>query len=262
MDYENKDRIDISVIMPALNEEKNIISAITNALASFKDFNVAGEVIVINDGSLDGTGDLVQELMKKDNRVRMIKHKIPEGVGASFWDGVDNASGDIVVALPGDNENEPGEIFRYLKLLEDVDMVVPFVYNKRARTLFRNILTFVLMAILNATFRVYFKYTSGTVLFRKSILDDMDYRCRSFFLGTDILVRLAKRGYLYAEVPYRIGTRNTGKSKAVTLSNSLQVIREYFRLAKDMYFAKKERLKRYKFSRDSVSLKRYSRSCD
>ena len=247
----------VSVIMPALNEEKNITSAINNTLASFKEFNIEGEVIVINDGSRDRTPDLVREAMQVDSRVRIVNHEKPKGIGVSFWDGVDNARGDIVVALPGDNENDPGEIFRYLRLLDDVDMVVPFVYNKRARTLFRKALSSLLMTILNTTFRVHFRYTSGTVLYRKSILDNLDYRCSSFFLGTDTLVRLTKRGYLFAEVPYKLGSRGSGRSKATTLSNSLQVIKEYFRLVKDMYFTGRERTKRHSFSRDSVSARRH-----
>lgn len=61
----------------------------------------------------------------------MVKHDRPLGIGASFWDGVDHANGDIVVMLPGDNENDSREIFRYLELLEQVDIVIPFNFGKQ-----------------------------------------------------------------------------------------------------------------------------------
>ena len=58
-------RFDISVIIPALNEEKNIQDAIYNALQSLEDREINGEIIVVNDGSTDKTGELVEEIMKK-----------------------------------------------------------------------------------------------------------------------------------------------------------------------------------------------------
>ena len=251
----------LSIIMPALNEQKNILSAINNTLKAFEAFKVDGEIVIINDGSSDKTLELVKELMSKEgNRIRLINHETPQGIGVSFWDGILNARGEIVCMLPGDDENDPYEIFRYLKLLDEVDMVIPFVYNKRDRTLFRNILSFFLLKILNSTFGTSFNYPHGTVLYRRSILSDLDYRSSSFFFQADILIRLAKRGYLFAEVPYRLGSRKIGKSKATTFSNSLQVIKEYLKLVYDIYFGKKEKSKRYKFTQGCASAQRYKKS--
>lgn len=248
----------LSIIMPALNEEKNILSAIDNTLKGFNDFTIDGELIIINDGSSDRTPDLVKERISNEcPKVRLIDHAAPQGIGACFWDGVLNAEGEVVCTLPGDNENEPGEIFRYLKLLEDVDIAIPFVYNKRSRTLFRNILSFACLNVLHISFGVYFNYTNGTVLYRKSILDDIDYRSKSFFFQADILIRLVKRGYLFAEIPYRLGLRKSGKSKATRFSSILPVAKDYLRLMTDIYITKKERVKKHKFSKDSISERRY-----
>lgn len=253
----------LSIIMPALNEEKNILSAVNNTLKAFEAFKLDGEIVIINDGSSDKTSELVKGLMSKEsNRVCLVDHQTPQGIGASFWDGVLNARGEIVCMLPGDNENDPCEIFRYLKLLDEVDMVVPFVYNKRDRTLFRNMLSSFLLMILNSTFGTSFNYPHGTVLYRRSILSDIDHRSSSFFFQADILIRLAKRGYLFAEAPYRLGSRKIGKSKATTFSNSLRVIKEYLKLVYDIYFGKKEKSKRYKFVKDCASAQRYGKDLD
>ena len=121
----------ISIIVPALNEEKNIRAAIVNVLDGLTGFGVKGEVIVVNDGSVDKTEELVMREMEKNSQIMMVKHDRPLGIGASFWDGVDHANGDIVVMLPGDNENDSREIFRYLELLEQVDIVIPFNFGKQ-----------------------------------------------------------------------------------------------------------------------------------
>ncbi len=248
----NEKILDLTVVMPALNEEENILSAINAVLESFKNFGINGEIVVINDGSNDRTEELVNDVIGKDNRVRMIRHGDPLGIGASFWEGVDIAGGDIVVMLPGDNENDPREILRYSKLLEHVDMVIPFLFNRESRSLFRNALSFIYRFIINSTFLVNFNYTNGTVLYRKSILQDLPHRNKSFFFQTDILVRAVKKGYLFAEVPYKLGSRRCGASKAVNFPSFMKVVRGYIRLVRDHYFTKNAK-NEPRFSKDSLT---------
>lgn len=248
----NDKKIQISIVMPALNEEENIRTAIDNTLSALDDFKINGEVIVVNDGSTDKTGFIVDEIAKNYSRIRMYTHQSPQGIGASFWEGVDNAYGDAVVIFPADDENDPNEIFRYYRLLEHVDIVIPFIFNREARPLFRNLLSLVYRLIINATFVVNFNYTNGTVLYRKSILKELDHRSRGFFFQTDILIRSVKKGYLFAEVPYRLKVRKCGDSKAVTFPSFLQVAKGYFRLIKDYYF-KKNKDSKLNFTADSLT---------
>jgi len=249
----------ISIVMPALNEEANISPAMESTLKAFADNGISGEIVVINDGSTDKTASIVKEMVRKrPDEVRLIEHATPQGIGASFWDGVLAAKGEIVCMLPGDNENEPSEILRYVKLLNDVDMVIPFIYNRWVRPAFRNLLSLVYRLIINSTFGVNLNYTNGTVLYRKSILIDTTYRSKSFFFQTDILIRLIKKGYLFAEVPYRLGLRGSGKSKAVSFPSFWRVIKGYMRLVRDIYFTSGAKTGAGSFSKDSSSLKRYS----
>lgn len=243
----------LSVIMPALNEESNIIPAIKNTLDDLDKLQIKGEIIVINDGSKDNTPNLVSDFTRQDNRVSMLTHSSPQGIGASFWDGVDKAKGDIVVMLPGDGENDPAEILRYLKLLDDVDMVIPFVFNKAVRSFSRKILSSTFIFIINNTFQINLNYTNGTVLYRKSLLKELGYRGRGFFYQTDILIRLIKKGYLYTEVPYKLNIRKQGKSKAVTINSLSEVVKGYFRLIRDIYLRKP---KQQPFGQDTVSAQR------
>lgn len=231
----NAKPLSLSVVMPALNEQDSIACAITNTLQAFGDFGVDGEIVVINDGSRDRTQEIVENYIKTDSRVRMICHDFPQGIGASFWDGMDHSTKEIISMFPGDNENDPWEILRYIKILEHVDIVVPFVFNKQVRSLWRNALSFIYRFIINTTFMVNFNYTNGTVLYRRSILKELDYRSSSFFFQTDILVRSVKRGYLFAEVPYRLGVRKSGVSRAITFPSLQNVIKGYLRLVCDLY---------------------------
>lgn len=228
-------KISLSVIMPALNEEQNIEKAVTNALNGLDDFGIDGEVIVINDGSSDKTPALVAAIQDRDDRVKMVSHESPWGFGASFWDGVDHATKEHVVLLPGDNENDPWEIMRYVPLLGHVDIVIPFVYNKEARSVYRRMLSFTYRMIVNVTFHTNLNYTNGTILYRRALLMSLPHRSGSFFFQTDILIRLLRQGYLFAEVPYRLDQREGGVSKAVSFPSFVQVGKGYLKLFKDIY---------------------------
>ena len=254
----NSENIKLSVIMPGLNEEKNIALAIDNAVAALTDNNINGEVIVINDGSTDSTPSILDAKISQygNDKIRVIAHDKPRGIGRSFWEGVRKAKGETVVMLPGDNENDPWEIFRYVGLLDHVDMVIPFVFNKNIRSIFRNVLSFIYRFMINATFQVNFNYTNGTILYRRSILLKIPHRSKGFFFQAEILIKMAQRGYLFAEVPYRLGLRPEGISRAVTFPSFLQVVRGYINLVNDIYFNKSIRKKRGAFSEDSQSAKR------
>ncbi|MFH1359724.1 MAG: glycosyltransferase family 2 protein [Candidatus Omnitrophota bacterium] len=251
----NNTNIKVSVITPALNEEKNIRFTIDRILDVFERCNISGEIIVVNDGSTDRTEELVEDFIQSDSRVKVLKHETPQGMGASFWDGFDHAKGEIIVVIPGDNENDPWEILRYYSLLEHVDIVIPFIFNREVRPFLRNILSLLFRLIINSTFVVNFNYTNGTILYRKDIIQDVKYRSSSFFFQTDILIRLVKKGYLFAEVPFRLDIREQGRSKAVSFPSLLQVMKGYFRLIRDLYFAKESKIK-VRFSQKSATAKR------
>jgi glycosyltransferase involved in cell wall biosynthesis len=249
----------ISVIMPALNEEKNITAAIDAAFEALRDFGLSGEIIVVNDGSSDKTPVLAQERASRygEGLIKLINHDKPKGIGASFFDGLDNATGDIVVMIPGDNENDPKETMRYVGLLDHVDIVVPFVFNRQTRSIFRNALSFCYRFIINTTFRVNFNYTNGTILYRRSILSNMDFKSAGFFFQTEILIKAVKRGYLFAEVPYRLGLRKSGASKAVSFPSFMKVAGGYIRLVKDCYLERDRAVNT--FSVNSASEVRYKK---
>lgn len=232
----------LTVVMPALNEEHNIADAIDHTIEAFNIFGIDGEIVVVNDGSTDMTGLILeQKALEFAGHIRMIRHEKPKGIGASFWEGVDEANGAIVVMLPGDNENDPQETLRYARLLEHVDIVIPFLFNKEVRSLFRNLLSFVYRFIINSTFLVNFNYTNGTILYRRSILKELTNRSEGFFFQTDILIRAVKKGYLFAEVPYRLSMRKNGVSKAISFPSFWNVSRGYLRLVRDLYFIKKNK---------------------
>jgi glycosyltransferase involved in cell wall biosynthesis len=225
----------ITAVMPSLNEEKNLEAAVQNVIASCQQLGVSGEIVIVNDGSSDGTGKLAEMLKARHPFIQVIHHDRPQGIGGSFWDGVRNARGEMVVMIPGDGENDAAEILRYLPLMDQVDLVVPYVFNRRVRSWARRKLSDLYRGIINLTFGTTLNYMNGTVLYRKCILDDLDLKAKGFFYQTELLIKCIRRGYLFAEVPCGLLKRAAGRSKATSLKSLKQVATAYLSLVVEIY---------------------------
>ena len=239
--------------MPALNEENGIHDAIQNVVESYKKLSLNGEIIIVNDGSTDATKRISESFVSQHTNVHLINHRKSQGIGKAYWDGVKVSKGECITWIPADGENDAFEILRYLSLMDHVDIIVPYVYNKETRSWKRRLLSKTYKAIINLSFGMILNYMNGTVIFRRSILEEIDLRSGGFFFQTELLIKTIKKGYLYAEVPYGLNIRASGQSKALSLSSLYKVISGYIGMLFSVYVSgNRER----SLSHDSVTLKR------
>lgn len=229
-------RYPVTAVMPALNEAENLATAVSNVLESFRQLGIQGELIIVNDGSSDRTGEIAAEFAAKHADIRVLHHQQPQGIGASFWHGVREASGETVTMLPGDGENDAAEILRYLPLLQEVDIVVPFIYNREVRSPARRLLSIIYREIIKGSFGLSLNYMNGTVMYRRCIFSGIELKNGGFFYQSELLIKTIKRGYLYAEVPCALRTRGSGNSRATSWNSLRRVMGGYLGIFRDMHF--------------------------
>ncbi len=225
----------ITVVMPCLNEEANVLTAIDATLEALDHYRLDGELIIINDGSSDDTGTIVEKRSLTDARIRLINHDRPLGIGRSFFEGVRNASKEFVTMFPGDNENDPEDALTYIHIANNVDIIIPFIHNAEIRSIMRRVISSLYRFIINLSFGANFNYTNGTVIYNTAVLRGVAPRSGGFFYQTEILIRLIRQGYLYAETPHFLTERNSGKTKALTLKSLCEVTVGYLRLLADVH---------------------------
>lgn len=226
------EKMSLSVVMPALNEEDNIASAIEDTMAAFDSLNIPAELIVVNDGSSDGTRTIIEQYVAADSRVSVVHHDRPMGIGRSFWDGKSVARHNLVVMYPGDNEMIAGEMLRYLPLMHHTDVVIPYIVNTTVRSALRRVLSDLYRSLITTLLRIDVHHTNGLVMYRKSVLDEVTLVSEDFLYQTEILAKIIHNGYLYAEVPYYIKPRRAGVSKTGTYGSLTGLVRLAFRLSR------------------------------
>lgn len=110
-------KVDVSIVVPVRNEADNV-TPLVNEITSALDGRWAYEIIYVNDGSTDATGERLLELMKRLPQLRQLRHANSSGQSAAVRSGVRAARGDIVATLDGDGQNNPAFLPELIAALE------------------------------------------------------------------------------------------------------------------------------------------------
>ena len=110
--------VEVSIIVPCLNEAENILELTERARAMFDAAGISGEVVFVNDGSTDHTGQLIDGLAAQSDFVRGVHHPTNMGIPAGWQSGVQAARGRYVVIMDGDMQNLPEDVARLYRQLK------------------------------------------------------------------------------------------------------------------------------------------------
>ncbi|HEY3397357.1 MAG TPA: glycosyltransferase family 2 protein [Armatimonadota bacterium] len=206
----------LSVIMPAYNEAATIREIVARVLAEPHD----KELIIVDDGSTDGTRPLLAELAQSDSRVRVILHEKNRGKGAAVRTGLAAATGDIVLIQDADLEYDPTDYAVLLKPLElgraDVVYGSRFLGTHRAflfwHLLGNRFLTGVTNLLYNATLT---DMETCYKAIRRSFLEGMVLRSNHFDIEPELTAKLLKRRARLYEVPISYYGRDFAEGKKI-----------------------------------------------
>jgi len=213
----------ISVVVPALNEEANLEAAVDDILKTLSARKTDFEVLVVNDGSTDRTGSLADALAERDPRVQAFHHQTPQGLGYVFWVGIQRASKDYCIMIPGDNENPASQMTEVFDRIGEADVVLPYVVNAEARPVLRRHLSRTYTGLINLLFGLRVRYYNGTVVYRRQRLLALPQCTSSFAYQAEMVIQLLRKGASSIEVPVRIQPVKRHVTKAFRIKNVVKV---------------------------------------
>lgn len=215
----------ISVVLPALNEAENISVAVERAIAVLGELADEFEVVVVDDGSTDGTREIVEELMETHGaRVRLAVHPANRGYGAALRTGFSLTRFDLVFYTDADNQFDPGDLKHFLPLTEEYDLIVGFrVY--RYDTMLRSVLSWIYNRIVSVLFRVRVRDVDCAFkLFRREVLEKITIECDDFFVDTELVAKARRWNFRLLEKGVRHYPRMAGET-TVQPSHILHTLR-------------------------------------
>jgi glycosyltransferase involved in cell wall biosynthesis len=212
----------LSVIVPVYNE----VNTVRSILEKVNSVNIDKEIIVVDDGSSDGTERILKDI-RLDN-MKIIHHSRNRGKGAAFLTGLTNASGEFVIIQDADLEYDPAE---YLKLMDEIkkgacDIVLGARFMKGyygsfvprfGNRFLTNLLNFLFGVSLNDCFTCY-------KMFRRDTINTLNLKEQSFTIETEIIAKALKKGLRITEVPISYRPRSYREGKKIRLKDGVHAV--------------------------------------
>jgi glycosyltransferase involved in cell wall biosynthesis len=217
----------LSILMPVYNERERVERAISSVLET--ELPTDFELIVVDDGSTDGTGEILRSGGNWDGRVRLLEHPENMGKGAAVKTGLAHADGDFAAIFDADLEYEPSDLARLMPPLLDgranacfgvrafdgyTSHSFLYVLGNKGVTLAANLL-----------FNVYLRdIMTCHKMLRTDLFRSLPLRESGFSIEPEIAARLVQRGERIFEVPVHYRARSTEEGKKLTARDGFRVL--------------------------------------
>jgi len=217
--------MNLSVIIPVYNEVEHI-SEIVKRVQSTK---MTREIIIVDDGSEDGTRSILHEL-DGQKKVRVILHAYNQGKGAAVVTGLNAAKGDVLLIQDADLEYDPRDYPILLKPIKEgiADVVYGsrFLGGSHRVTMFwhmvaNRLLTFMTNILYNT---ILTDMETGYKVFRREVIEGMTIRAKGFNFEPEFTAKILKRKYRIFEVPISFNPRDYAQGKKIKLKDAFEAV--------------------------------------
>jgi len=217
----------LSVIIPVFNEERTIDTVIDRVKGTSLPGGVEKEIVIVNDGSTDGTARHLEKY-QADSWLKIFHQEKNQGKASAVVLGIQQSTGDIIIIQDADLEYDPNDYARLIQPIIDGKYAV--VYGSRFLGKIEN-MTFI-NRLANIITRVTFNILYGTKMtdvntcykiIRKDILKDITLQAQHFGIDTEITAKIIKKGYPILEIPIHYKARTKQEGKKIDWAKALKL---------------------------------------
>jgi len=223
--------ISLSVIFPAFNEEKNIENTLLNSIdymnSRFKDF----EIIVVDDGSTDGTSILVKKYTNKYPTIILKTHDRNYGYGQALKTGFDIANKQFIFFMDSDGQFDISDIDNFVNHISNSKVIIGYRYN-RADPINRKINTFLYHLYLRTIFRLRVKDVDCAfkIFPRDAYLKIKPIQSEGTFFSAELLTKFKKADYTFIKIPVNHYPRKYGSQTGANINVILKMFVESYKV--------------------------------
>lgn len=229
---------ELSIFLPAYNEEQNLPGVVGNVVENASKYADKWELIIVNDGSSDGTKALAEDLSGEDKRIKVISHKANGGYGASLKTGLYSSRYPWVAFIDSDGQFDFSEIGKFIEKVKttDADLAIGY-YKKRKVSLGKIMTSKIWEALVFTLFGLKVKdIDCGFKLISKKVIDGIPKleSERGAFISSELLIKAKKKGFKITEIPVthfpRLRGKGTGRRLNVIVRSFVDLLKLWKKL--------------------------------
>ncbi len=225
----------VSLFFPVYRDERTVRTVATKALDLLSSLGGPYEVIIVDDGSPDRSGEIADELSREHPEIRVVHHPKNLGYGAAVRSGIEASRYEIVCMTDGDDEYEVEDFRKLLRLKDRYDLIITFRYRKIYSST-RIFVSWVYNSLLRFLFRTPFRDVStGLRLVRRVVLDDLQLESTSPFVGAELAIKTMLKGYRVGEVGIQTFPRTFGSGSSTSIPNIAATIADMWRIYRHVF---------------------------
>jgi glycosyltransferase involved in cell wall biosynthesis len=202
----------VSFFCPAYNDEKNLPDLIPTVVDFLTKHSEKFEIVIIEDGSPDKTGEVADVLAKKFSNIRVVHHVKNMGYTATLKEGFETAKYDYVMYTDGDNQYDVFDAAPYLSLLDSADVIAGYAI-KKAVSPYRKFQSGIYNFLIMILFFVRYKDVNCSLkIFKKHVLQNITMKSSPYgaFIDGELVLKAKKQGYKIAQFPVTHYERKSG----------------------------------------------------
>jgi glycosyltransferase involved in cell wall biosynthesis len=215
-------------VLPAYNEEQIIGQTVLYVLHTLSVWNLDFEIIVVNDGSTDRTGEIVAALAEASPRIRPVTHSTNQGYGAALVSGFAAATKELTLFMDSDGQFDIRDLQRFFPFIDEYDAVIGYRLQRRDAWM-RKLNAWGWKCLIGLVLDVHVRdIDCAFKLLRTGILHQHPLETRGAMINAELLYRLKRAGYTYREVGVQHLPRQGGRATGAKFSVIARAFRELF----------------------------------
>lgn len=221
----------VTVAIMCYNEAPSLAHVVTEIREELERLGRPHEVVIIEDGSTDGSRDIAQELSRTHASVRVVQHPTNLGLGAVYRDGFTCGVMDVVTLFPADGQFEPSIIPQFLRRIDEgADLVLGYIPGLHKNRSFLGWFFSWSERLLYKVLFGRFPEFQGIMMFRRALVDTIPLTCRGrgWMIQMELILRLQKKGCRIVNEPTGLRARMSGASKVMNLKSILSNLGQVF----------------------------------
>jgi len=224
----------LSVFFPCYNEEANVEPLTKKTVDVLQRLVSDWEIILVNDGSKDGTAQVINRLAAQDPRVRAVHHAKNGGYGAALQTGFKSATKSLVFFTDGDGQFDVSEIEKMLDRRGEADIICGYRQHRQDK-LIRKVNSACWAWLVKQMLQFRCRDVDGAFkLFKREIFDHIELKSSGALISAEVLARSAHLGYTMIDVPVTHLPRTAGAATGAKFSVILKAFKELLKLRKDI----------------------------